>query len=222
MLGQYKLSEFSNKLLDRIGEIYYDSMGQPLPADFNTIKQSYVNINNININSYEEKLKSEKGNSGYYDESISEIANGFVKYLGSTNYWEIIRKGEKLYFKKIGGGFDESNILYPPSTFIEKASSLFLPSSRGSSPRGSSPRGTDNSRSATPVSYYSPYITPSSSPRGSSSNSSPFTTPSSSPRGQEVSLDELLSNSNKGGKKRSKRRRSKKKKSRKGKSKRRK
>ena len=38
---QYNLSDFSNKLLDRIGEIYYDSIGQKLPANFNTIKQNF-------------------------------------------------------------------------------------------------------------------------------------------------------------------------------------
>ena len=204
MSGSYELSKFSNIFLDRIGEIYYSSIGKVLPADFSDIKQSYVNISNININSYEDKLNNKK-KLGYYDESISEIANDFVKYLGSTNYWEIIRKGEKLYLRKIGGSLDESNILYPPSTLTEKALSLFSPSPRGSV--SSSPRGS------------SQFTTPSSSPRGLSQ----FTTPSSSPKSQEVSLDDFLknsNNSNKGGKKKSKRRKTKRRKSRKGKSKR--
>lgn len=221
MAYQYNLSDFSNKLLDRIGEIYYGSIGEELPANFDTIKQNFKQGNIIN--SYEEKLKSERGNLGYYDVSISEIVNDFLKYLGSRDHWEIIREGNSLKLKKIGR--PGLYILYSPQTIKEKTVSLFSSLSRGSSPRGS-----DSSRSTTPVSFYSPFITPSSSPRGDYSDSSQVTTSSSSPSGQEVSLDDFLknnNNSNKGGKKRSKRRRSKRRKSkrrksRKGKSKRRK
>ncbi len=200
MAYQYNLSDFSNKLLDRIGEIYYGSTGQELPANFDTIKQNFEKGNIIN--SYEKKLESEKGNLGYYDVSISEIVNDFLYSIGSKDNWEIIREGNSLKLKKIGRP-GPSYILYSPPTLTEKVVSLI----------SSSPRGSDSSRSTTPVSLYSPYITPSSSQ---------FTTPSSSPRGQDNSLNELLNNSNKGGKKRSKRRKTKRRKSRKGKSKRRK
>ena len=209
---QYNLSDFSNKLLDRIGEIYYGSIGEELPANFDTIKQNFEKGNIIN--SYEKKLESEKGNLGYYDVSISEIVNDFLKYLGSRDHWEIIREGNSLKLKKIGrpGLY---TLYSSPISFSENAVSLWSSLSIGS----------DSSRSTTPVSFYSPYITPSSSSRGSSSDSSQVTTPSSSSSGKEGSLDDFLknsNNSNKGGKKRSKRRRSKRRKSRKGKSKRRK
>ncbi len=215
MVYQYNLSDFSNKLLDRIGEIYY-GIGQALPANFNTIKQNFEKKNIIN--SYEKKLESEKGNLGYYDVSISEIVNDFLKSIGSKNNWEIIRKGNSLKLKKIGTP-GPSYILYSPTiSYSEKVLNLMsLPS-----------KGSDSSRSTTPVSVfdYSSYITPSSS-QFTTPSSSQFTTPSSLPRvpssrGQEVSLNELLDNSNKGGKKRSKRRKTKRRKSRKGKSKRRK
>ena len=132
MAGHYNLSDFSNKFLDRIGEIYYSSIKQKFPDEFNAIKQLYVDKKDSlgrDINSYEEKLKSVRGKKGHHDVSISEIVHDFLIHLGSTSPipWDIIINDGTIYYRERGGSL---YILYSPPTFSENALSLFLSSPR--------------------------------------------------------------------------------------------